>query len=184
MWCKEISAKWSLCSPLVSKRRKVGWEIREKSREWWMSEFSLLFFQNQILKLKYLDNRLFKLWTVFIIEILTSRSLKLDLMLIDFVKLFSYTCRTTTLVLLVMYLLHGGLYCAYYAAELATRAELYLLRDCTCICLARLYFVLPTLLTRPGAKVHPKYTAVYFTNTTTNKNISENKRKSMQYNIL
>jgi hypothetical protein len=45
-------------------------------------------FQNRILKSKYLDNRLFKLRTVFIFEILVSRSSKLDPTLINFMKLF------------------------------------------------------------------------------------------------
>jgi hypothetical protein len=67
--------------------------------------------------MKYLKFRSSKLQTVFTFEILASRSLKLDPMLISFTKLFLFTYQTTTVVLLMVYLL-----------RVVHRAELYLLR--------------------------------------------------------
>jgi hypothetical protein len=47
-----------------------------------------LFFDISLLKMKYLENSLFKLQTVFTFELPVSRSSKLDPMSIGFVKLF------------------------------------------------------------------------------------------------
>jgi hypothetical protein len=81
---------------------------------------------------KYLDNRLFKLRTVFIFEILVSRSSKLDPTLIGFMKLFFGTCQTITLVVLMVYLLlRDGAVIAAARAKLylMLRVELYLLLE-------------------------------------------------------
>jgi hypothetical protein len=74
--CQKIHGKWSPCSPRVAKGSNVRMsEEREDGHH---------FFYIRFFKMKHLENRKSKLRTVFIFEILVSRSSKLDLMLIGF----------------------------------------------------------------------------------------------------
>jgi hypothetical protein len=82
--------------------------------------------------MKYLENRKSKLRSVFIFDILVSRSLKLDLMLIDFEVFFFRTSNTVCT---------HGVYLSVLMLSLISTSifnifdtSFSLLRNCTCLC--------------------------------------------------